>query len=78
MLLMCLAVPGQLLDFQGEGLERRGTVSFGGVRKLVSLACLPEAVPGDFVLVHAGLAIGRIDPGAAERVFAYLEQVDGL
>lgn len=75
---MCLAVPGELLSVQGEGLEREGIVSFGGVRKKISLACLPEAVPGDYVLAHAGLAIGRVDPAEAERVFSYLEQVDGL
>lgn len=75
---MCLAVPGELLSVEGLGLERQGVVSFGGVRKTISLACLPDAVPGDYVLAHAGLAIGRIDPDEAERVFTYLEQVDGL
>lgn len=72
---MCLAVPGQLLEIRGEDLERSGRVRFGGVTREVSLACLPEARVDDYVLVHAGLAISRLDADEAEQVFRYLEEI---
>ena len=79
---MCLAVPGKLLDTRGEDpLERSGRVSFGGVIKEISLACTPEARPGDYVLVHVGVAIGVIDAAEAEETFRYLRamgDVEGL
>ena len=60
---MCLAIAGRLLSQDGEdALFRTGRVDFGGVIKAVHLACVPEAKVGDLLLVHAGLAIGRIDP----------------
>lgn len=60
---MCLAIAGRLLSDDGaDALFRTGRVDFGGVIKAVHLACVPEAQVGDLLLVHAGLAIGRIDP----------------
>lgn len=67
-----------MLSASGEGLERTGRVSFGGVIKEVCLAYVPEAVPGDHVIVHVGFAISRVDEDEAARVFAALEQLDGL
>lgn len=76
---MCLAVPGKLLSVGGdEPLMRTGRVSFGGIIKEVNLACVPEAVVGDYVLVHVGFAISRLDEQEAMRVFEYLEQMDEL
>jgi hydrogenase expression/formation protein HypC len=76
---MCLAIPGRLLDVQGEDiLERRGRVSFGGVVKVVCLSCVPEAKEGDFVLVHVGVAIGVIDAEEAGEVFQYLRTIGDL
>ena len=76
---MCLAVPGELLEISGdEALTRTGKVSFGGTVKEVNLACLPEARPGDFVIVHVGLALSVVDRKEAERVFDYLRQVGAL
>jgi hydrogenase expression/formation protein HypC len=76
---MCLAVPGKLLDIQGDDpLERCGRVSFGGVVKEVSLACAPEARPGDYVLVHVGVAIGVIDAEEAEETFRYLRAMGDI
>jgi hydrogenase expression/formation protein HypC len=51
-------------------------VEFGGVRRRVSLACVPEATAGDYVLVHAGIAISRINAAEAAKVLAALEQLD--
>ncbi|HMD62298.1 MAG TPA: HypC/HybG/HupF family hydrogenase formation chaperone [Opitutaceae bacterium] len=76
---MCLAVPGKLLSVQGEDpLERSGRVSFGGVIKEVSLACAPEARPGDYVLVHVGVAISVVDAEEAEETFRYLRAMGEL
>lgn len=74
---MCLAIPGEIQSIAGdEPLSRTGRVDFGGIVKEVSLAFLPEARVGDYVLVHVGVAIQRLDPAAAERVFHYLRQLD--
>ena len=63
---MCLAVPGQVVSVQDD-LLRTGTVSFAGITKTVSLAMVPEASVGDYVLVHVGFAISRVDEEAARR-----------
>jgi len=76
---MCLAVPGKLLSVGGEdALTRVGRVSFGGVVKEVSLACVPEAKPGDYVLVHVGFALSVLDEAEAGRVLEALQQVGAL
>ena len=72
---MCLAVPGRILRIDGEDLLiRSGCVDFGAVRREVSLAFLPEARVGDYVLVHAGIGIGRLDEGEARAVFEALDE----
>jgi len=63
---LCLAVPGQVLNVQDDTL-RTATVSFGGVTKSVSLALVPEAGVGDYVIVHVGFAISKLDEAAARR-----------
>lgn len=76
---MCLAVPGKLIRIEGEeAMFRTGVVDFGGVRREVSLACVPEAQLDDYVLVHVGLAISIIDEQEARRVFEYLAEMDEL
>ncbi len=73
---MCLAIPGQVLEIQGEDpLSRLGKVSFSGIIKEVQLAFTPEARVDDYVLVHAGFAISVIDEGEAARVFGYLDEL---
>ena len=66
---MCLAVPGQVQNIEDDPL-RTATVSFGGVTKSVSLALVPEASVGDYVIVHVGFAISRLDEEAARRTLA--------
>lgn len=74
---MCLAVPGKLVSITGDDpLQRAGKVSFGGILKDVNLACLPEAQVGDYVIVHVGMAISRLDEAEANEVFTYLKQID--
>jgi len=76
---MCLAVPGKILSIAGdEPLARIGRVSFGGLVKQVSLAYVPEACVGDYVIVHVGFAISTLDQAEAHRVFDYLQQMDEL
>jgi hydrogenase expression/formation protein HypC len=53
-----------------------GVVEFAGVHRQVSLACVPEAKKGDYVLVHAGIAISRIDADEAAKVLATLDALD--
>jgi hydrogenase expression/formation protein HypC len=74
---MCLGIPGRVLGIGGDAL-RTSRVGFGDVIKSVSLAYVPEAEVGDYVIVHVGVAISRIDAAEAERVFSYLEQIDEL
>lgn len=75
---MCLGIPGKILDVTGDGVARTGRVDFGGVMKQVSLAFTPESVPGEYVIVHVGFAIARLDEIEASRVFAYLDRMDEL
>jgi len=76
---MCLAVPGKILSVAGDDpLERTGRVSFGGIIKEVSLAFTPEAVPGNYVIVHVGFALNILDEAEANQVFDYLRQMGEL
>lgn len=71
---MCLAVPGRVTEVDSrEGLSE-ALVDFGGVRKRVCLEGLPDARPGDWVLVHAGFALQRLDEGAAEELLGWLSE----
>ena len=73
---MCLAVPGKIVKISGdEATFRTGRVSFEGVVKHVSLACVPEAGVGDYVLVHVGVALSVIDAEEAAEVFKYLREL---
>ncbi len=76
---MCLAVPGQILSIGGDDpITRAGRVSFGGVVKEVSLAYVPEAAVGDYVIVHAGFALNVIDEEEAQKTLDLLRQIDAL
>jgi hydrogenase expression/formation protein HypC len=74
---MCLAVPGKLIDVsESTDWLRTGKVDFGGVVREVSLALVPEAAVGDYVLVHVGMALSTISENEAEQVFTYLRQLE--
>ncbi|MEI6321741.1 MAG: HypC/HybG/HupF family hydrogenase formation chaperone [bacterium] len=76
---MCLAVPGKILDIEGEDpLTRTGRVSFGGIVKQINFAFTPEAKVGDYVMVHVGFALSTVDEDEAMQVFDYLKQMDEL
>ena len=69
---MCLAVPGQIQSIE-QGDLRMGRVSFGGMVKPVCLTFVPEADVGDYVIVHVGFAISRVDEAAARETLAMYE-----
>ena len=74
---MCLGIPGEVLNVSGQDtLTRRGRVRFGDVERDVSLAYVPDCRPGDYVIVHVGFAIGRIDVTEANRIFEYLDRLE--
>jgi hydrogenase expression/formation protein HypC len=74
---MCLAVPGQILSISSDDddLIRSGRVSFGGIIKEVSLAYVPEAQIGNYVIVHVGFAIAILDEAAALQTLSDLAQM---
>lgn len=76
---MCLGVPGKIVSIMPDqaGLTM-GKVSFGGILKEVCLAYVPEVQVGDYVIVHVGFAISRIDEEEAAQVFAYLREMNEL
>ena len=74
---MCLAIPGRVVAISdGEGFDRRGTVDFAGARQEVSLAYLPETKIGDYVLVHVGFAMTRLDTDEAERILREIRELE--
>ncbi len=76
---MCLAVPGKLLSIEGDDPAfRLGRVDFCGVKKTVNLAFTPDAAPGDFLLVHVGFALTRVDEEEARRTYQYLLEIGAL
>jgi len=76
---MCLAIPGKIISVTGDDpLSRMGAVDFGGIQKDVNLAYVPEAKVGDYVIVHVGFAISRVDESEANEVFEYLRQMGEL
>ncbi|MCS7044012.1 MAG: HypC/HybG/HupF family hydrogenase formation chaperone [Bryobacteraceae bacterium] len=73
---MCLAIPGEIVEITGsDPLTRMARVRFGGVIREASLAYVPDAKPGDYVLVHAGFALQTVDEEEARRTLELLEQL---
>ena len=76
---MCLGVPGQVLEIGRDALGMpTGRVSFGGSVKDICLAYVPEAAVGDYVLVHVGFALSRVDETEARRTWALLQSVEDI
>ncbi len=74
---MCLAIPGKItaITAQLDDTFRTGKVSFGGIQKEVNLSMVADAQVGDYVLVHVGVAISKVDEEEANKVFSYLKQM---
>lgn len=77
---MCLAIPGLILSIQNthDDTVRIADVSFGGIVKKASLEMLPEAMKGDYVLVHVGVALSIIDEAEAHKVYQFLKDFGEL
>jgi hydrogenase expression/formation protein HypC len=76
---MCLAIPGRVLSVDGMDPDfRTGYVDFCGVRRQVNFAFTPDVLTGDFVLVHVGVALTKIDEDEAARTYQLLEQIGAL
>jgi hydrogenase expression/formation protein HypC len=76
---MCLAVPGKITSISGsDPLSRIGKIDFGGISKEASLAYVPEAAIGDYVIVHVGFALSVVDEQEALKIFEYLREMEEL
>jgi hydrogenase expression/formation protein HypC len=74
---MCLGVPGKIVAIDDADSDfPMASVSFGGVLQDVCLAYTPEAQVGDYVVVHVGFAISRLDEAEAGQIFEYLSEMD--
>jgi hydrogenase expression/formation protein HypC len=72
---MCLGIPGKVMEIRDEGGLAMGKVDFGGVRKDACLAYLPELKLGDYVIVHVGFAISRVDEAEALKTLEILGEM---
>jgi hydrogenase expression/formation protein HypC len=71
-------VPGRIVEWlDRDPLQGRALVEFDGIRRACHMACVPDAREGDYVIVHAGVAISRVDPDEAQRVFELLARLGG-
>lgn len=77
---MCLAIPGKIesVELQYNDTVRMAKISFGGITKEASLEMLPEANVGDYVLIHVGVAISKVNEEEAKKTFEYLEEIGEL
>ncbi len=79
---MCLAIPGKIERIEniegGDPLSRMGKINFGGILKEASLAYVPDAQVGDYVIVHVGFALSKVDEEEAHKVFDYLKEIGEL
>jgi hydrogenase expression/formation protein HypC len=75
---MCLAIPGKLVSCDVHNGVRSGKVQFGGITREACLDFVPEAKIGDYVMVHVGFAISRVDREEAERTYQILESMGVL
>jgi hydrogenase expression/formation protein HypC len=74
---MCLAIPGKIVEITSQLDEtfRTARVSFGGILKEINLYMTPDAHVGDYVLVHVGVAISKVDEDEAVKIFSYLKEM---
>lgn len=69
---MCLGIPGRIIEIRQDGVLPTGIVDFGGIRKEACLVYAPDAAVGDYVIVHVGFAISRVDEAEARRTLEVL------
>lgn len=72
---MCLGIPGKIVEIYETGSLRMGKVDYGGIFKEACLAYTPEAECGDYVIVHVGFAISRLDEEEAQATLELLNEM---
>jgi hydrogenase expression/formation protein HypC len=75
---MCLGIPGKIVTIFREHDLLMGKIDFGGITKQACLETLPEVIVGDYVLIHVGFALAKIDETEARQIFAFLEGMNEL
>jgi hydrogenase expression/formation protein HypC len=75
---MCLAVPGRIVEFHENHGVRMSKVDFGGITREACLEYIPDAKLGDYVMVHVGFAISKVDEEEAARTYQYLQEMGQL
>jgi hydrogenase expression/formation protein HypC len=75
---MCLGIPGKVIETYRDDDLPMAKVDFGGIVKQACLAYVPEAQVGDYVIVHVGFAISRVDEAEARQIFSYLDEIGEL
>ena len=75
---MCLAIPGKIVGFHEKEGVRMSKVDFGGITRDACLEYISDAKLGDYVMVHVGFAISKVDEGEAARTYQYLREMDQL
>ena len=75
---MCLAIPGKVIEAFDQRGMRMAKVQFGGIVREACLEYVPETQVGDYVLVHVGFAISKVDEAEAARTYQLLEEMDQL
>jgi hydrogenase expression/formation protein HypC len=75
---MCLAIPGKVLETEDRDGLRVGKIQFGGIVRSARLDFVPEASTGDYVMVHVGFAISKVDESEAERAYEILREMGAL
>lgn len=74
---MCLAIPGKVLEIESDQQPVMGKVSFGGIQKRVCLDWVPDVQVGEYVIVHVGFAISKMDEKEALETLELFSQIDG-
>lgn len=75
---MCLAIPGKVLEIEVVDGVKMGKTNFGGIVKQVCLQYTPDVQPGEYVLVHVGFALNKVDEKEAERTYKILGELEQL
>ncbi|HUG70598.1 MAG TPA: HypC/HybG/HupF family hydrogenase formation chaperone [Pirellulaceae bacterium] len=75
---MCLGIPGKIIKIYREHDLLMGKIDFGGIVKQACLETLPELVIGDYVLIHVGFALAKLDEAEAQQIFSFLEAMNDL
>jgi len=75
---MCLAIPGKIVELQEKSCMRMGRIDYGGITREACLEYIPDPQIGEYVMVHVGFAISKVDAEEAARTYQYLAEMDQL